>query len=492
MPVPFSAETFGMRLTRIMTRHNVTNKALADFCGYKSTNEIVRIRQDAVSDKKLADFMERITPLFSELSEKEMAELREGLLVNRIGVEGYLARSDMRRILRQNAENTAARDFTVQTASGKERLTAFLGEQTENADQVEVLCEGCFVEAFLNAFLPSMKALEQRMTFDHFINMRGGDSPARMLRASFGLLCESGYHLYLPAERDAAAGASDTAANLAFLRVKRDVFERVWLILPSGGSSCILTAVSAASMEHFRLLLIEGMPRFMNIKQEHSEINDSYVEFLAHCLAREKNRMASQLKPDVSFEMIPPNILAGAVAVSPLSRTHPARESKMFEQVYELCVQRHRNLFTKRRLTVFICSMPDMMRFARTGHLKDHVAGVRDFTPDERRVILTELMTQMKTNPFFRLTFLREQHAFPSNNIIAYDGLGVLLSSNDTDYDMERRFSEVFLENEVLLGQVKEYLFRELLERQTLSQEEAVGYMGMLVQMTHGQPPRER
>ena len=51
--------------------------------------------------------------------------------------------------------------------------------------------------------------------------------------------------------------------------------------------------------------------------------------------------------------------------------------------------------------------------FAMTGRMSDHFWMMRPFTPEERVIILKELLTQQQKNPYFHIFFLKDDSTLP-------------------------------------------------------------------------------
>ena len=86
-------------------------------------------------------------------------------------------------------------------------------------------------------------------------------------------------------------------------------------------------------------------------------------------------------------------------------------------------------------------------------------------TPPPRYIvrILSELHRQLRTNPYFHLHLLRDNHLLRDREFILYEGVGLLITDMHAHYDLAHGHSEIMISHPEFLRLFQEYCARVLL-----------------------------
>ena len=147
---------------------------------------------------------------------------------------------------------------------------------------------------------------------------------------------------------------------------------------------------------------------------------------------------------------------------------------------------RFENMHRKTQPSYFIHSQEAMRRFARTGHLSDHLFGMRDFTPEERIRILTQILQSCRENPAFHMRFLLEDSRMSEYEFISFADLGVQISSAYTDYHAAYH-KEALVTLSSFTQAFEDYYMNTLLPDHCLSEEESLAFLQSLIDALQAQ-----
>jgi len=175
------------------------------------------------------------------------------------------------------------------------------------------------------------------------------------------------------------------------------------------------------------------------------------------------------IKPDIPFCLIHPDIvlphfLNGLVD----SEIAGMASQEQIDALYNIHLQRWKNVFTKKRVTHLLLSSSAMVNFVRTGRLSDQMFIIAPYTPAERRSILIHLRHQMIENPYFNIHIACDESLPFFMEITHFDGTGVLLSNAYTSYNLAEGHSEAIITQQDFVHTFREFYTQELLGQHVL------------------------
>ena len=187
-------------------------------------------------------------------------------------------------------------------------------------------------------------------------------------------------------------------------------------------------------------------------------------------------------KPDPCFPLISTEIVKKACLDNiPQVGADVPDFLDMLENLADIQEARFRNIFSQKKAVHIVFFPSALRRFARTGCLTDHVFLLRNFTVSERIEILSHLVHQIRTNPYFNVYLLRDEQNFIEIEATCYEGEGVQFTPAHTDYNLGSGHTEAIITNEEFCGLFLDFFRDDLLVNHVYSPSAAVFLLESLI-----------
>ena len=238
------------------------------------------------------------------------------------------------------------------------------------------------------------------------------------------------------------------------------------------------TLVDVLDRHRFDLQLLK--PR-----EKASEGMQAYLDYTQRCAELEQDGMFLSVKPDVHFQLIPTEILYPAIREG-FAQAGLCEEEELdavMDRLAQIHDRRVENMFTKRRPSHIIYSLPAMEQFMRTGVLTDQFFVQRAYTKEERRVIVSRLLQMMQENPYFNIVFMDPRIPEVRAEMTFFEGKGVALMDAYTSYDLHDDHSEALITLPEFMRSFREFFMDVLLGRLTLNRKESMAQLERLLHM---------
>ena len=464
-------QTFGECLRAWMRQRGYTNARLAQLTHEKSGTTISRLLNDQCTAQRCEAFLDTMLGCLPDVSEQDAALLRESLAVSRVGKAQYRAAQVFKQLMADAQSLTPASGMLCWEA-----LMAYLSPWTQDGP-CDVLCFGCFDAQVLGTLSALLRRTQSPLTITHYFAEEQHADLIFLLEHTLLMLGDPRYRL-ISIRGGAGLRASGVAMQDAL--VLRAASGATRLILPVSGGTPLVQDFSADSD------LFGFYQRALETDQslQHRYSSDffrgsamDYVAFMETCLTYESHRSVYHLRPDLGMEYMPVDVLKGNFQA--WIGEHP-EYACVADGLIDLAERRCQQLYGQRLPHMLVMSREAMTDFARTGRMSDHPFCLRPFTPEERSAILRFLIEQAESNSFFTALVLRDGVAAPQHQLIAYDGLGLLICDAQTDYELDD-YSEIFIRSPQVAEQFRRFLMDEVCRLQAESPEETIRFLRSLV-----------
>lgn len=472
-------------ITKFMEDRNLSMTRLSELLGYRSKTSLARLMEDGSREKSLLQFESAMKSAF-DLTDNERAGLQRAVQIAIRGRTAYLAEEEMWQFLRGGAGNDGGELTIMEYATGQ-RID--LLERYASMKDVRILLLNCHSVAVFS-ILRRLLALEH-VSVEHYIRSDG--NAAKTICAVNSLISvfyKRRYSAYTcvnnPYDDATAPQGVMKADMMAVSCTLTDGGTREDVIVFNGHTEgSLLTHGGLQGMLADALGLKREKYAPLKRTYFHCSAFENYIQFSHDYAELERNRAIWKIKPDIGVDWIPVQILAQALMEG------PAPEGELDEAVvqalYEIYDRRYQNTISKRKPAHTIMKRGAMRRFALTGRTSDHFWAMRPYTPPERAAILTDILHHQQHNPFFHIYFLKDDCTLRDAEITLYDGLGILMTESDTDYNLAAGHSEVMLAHPELMELFKEFFIKGLVKQHTLPEEESCRFLCELIELVQMQ-----
>lgn len=453
-----------------MRERGYSNARLAQLTREKSGTTISRLLNDQCTTQRCEAFLATLLDS-ARLSSEEETRLRESIAVSRVGKAQYRANQVFHDLMTQPqglmpASGTACRD----------ELMALLIPWTQDGP-CDVLCFGCFDAQVLGTLGALLRQTQSPLTVTHYFAEEQHADLIFLLEHTLLMLNDARYRL-ISIRGGKELRASGVAMQDAL--VLRNASGETRLILPVSGGAPLKQDFSADNnlFGFYQRALAEDealQHRYSSDFFRGSAMD--YIAFMETCLTYELHRGIYHLKPDLGMEYMPSDILKRNF--QSWIADHP-EYAYVADGLIELTERRCQQLYSQRQPHVLVMSKEAMTAFAATGRMSDHPFCLRAFTPEERAHILRYLIDQAEHNPFFTPLMLRDGAEMPQHQLIAYEGLGLLICDTQTDYALDG-YSEIFIRSPQVAEQFKSFLMDEVCPTRAESAEESIRFLRALI-----------
>lgn len=209
----------------------------------------------------------------------------------------------------------------------------------------------------------------------------------------------------------------------------------------------------------------------------------NYIQFIDDYRRIEHNREILTVKPDLPFFCIPPDLLFPIVLNAFSSVSAMESGDIAFTRLYNIQKSRYDNLFEKSKDTHIILSREAMELFARTGKQEDHFFLIRPYTPQERVIILSNLLEKMQTCPNFHIWYIRNSSITIDKEITGYENYALAIVQSGTSWNIGSDHQEILLESKLVASCFSDYYLNHLLKNDVCSFKENIAIMRELIEI---------
>lgn len=457
-----------------MRQRGYTNSHLAQLTHEKSGTTISRLVNDQCTAQRCSAFLDELMANVPDFTPEETEALRRSVDVTRFGRAQFRAN--------QVFESLMTNTQGLAPASGEvcwDELFSLMSPWTQDGP-CEALCFGCFdarVLGTLGALL--RQAGPDALTISHYFAEELHVDLIFLLEHTLLMLNDPRYHLISIRSGEGLRASSVAMQDAIILRSASGATR---LILPVAGDAPLVQDFGPeADLFGFytrALAADEALQHRYSADFGQGNAMD-YIAFLEACLAYENGRSVFQLKPDLGTEYMPVDVVRGNF--QEWLALHP-EYAYAVEGLVGLYTRRRQNIYGTRKPQYLIMSKDAMTAFARTGRTTDLPFCLRPFTPEERRLILSDLIDQAEHNPCFIVRMLRDPAAMPQHQFIGYDELGLLICDTKTDYSLDS-YSEIFLNSSLVASQFKTFMLEVLNRDKTESAAETIRFLRGLLEL---------
>lgn len=215
-------------------------------------------------------------------------------------------------------------------------------------------------------------------------------------------------------------------------------------------------------------------------KQNFHAVNTEgdYLRYLDYICCLENRHAIYRFKADIGLELISYEIQSRALREGDFTAVHPEMKANI-PAVIDIEKKRYIQSMQKRRQ---IHIMTDTMwTFVRTGKISDHFWGMRPFTMEERKRILTELIGRCRGQPGFQVRFLKRKMETEVHEVICYENTGICFIPKSTDYNLENGYTEIITQNREMISSYIRFFMEKLLPEYTYSEEKSIQILEKMI-----------
>jgi len=465
-------------IAALLEKRGMTLAELTAELGYQSKTSLVRIMKNQASERALDTFAKRLNERLS-LTEEEQGELAEAMEYLR-WQDDYASSQEVLKFLR----GEIVQDEEICLEAAEDGSQSLLSHRYEDASEIRITLLNCQYVPVFQQLLDMVR--NKDASIEHFMLMREESARViRGLRVLVPLVYEKNYagYSYRRSRFGMLSSAQGVMAGDLMAVEYRAADGRLledMIVFDRAGHALVQTAQQTGS---FRRMLGIRREDFESIKRtyfQQLELTD-YLQFCREYARMENNRSVLKIKPDVSLELVPEDIVVSALIEGSILEMPQAEELvEVFRKIHR---DRVRNAYEKRRVFRNVMMRSAMIRFVRTGRLSDHVWAMRPFTPEERVRILKLLLEHEENNPYFNLYFLKDNDFLRDTEIAYYDGVGVMVTDANTDYALAGNHSEVMLVHGGFMQLFRDYFERSILAEQVVPRAETAAFLNELIKI---------
>lgn len=478
-------ERFAVCLRKLLKQKNVSVTELSRMMGFKSRNSLFRIVNDQTSSDTEAAFLASLREKgVLPLSDAEWGDLEVALEISRYGRNEFIARKAISHLM---METHAPPD---DAGDEPHPLDAIIGEFADCTEVRMMICNCCrlsFMQALRNSLVTFPNTV--KLFIEHYIHS-SQEMVVQNIAATRPLLFFDWYKPYIVPPHACSPERDAMLRTSCFTIIGTDAqgrrLQRQFFMLAEFELRELRLEMG------FELLLVkmlDGMRDCITPMKDRTHCPDdlpqTYLAYTEEYRQLERNRAVYSIKPDIPINYIHPDLLRQPLidGFAQLGMAPNDESEALIGQFYDIHLKRWENFATKTKVTHTVFTRKAMERFARTGRQSDHFFGMRPYTPDERRSILTALREMAVSNPYFNVHFLKDSTGVDPGEITLYDGRGVLLTCPGTDYDLGGDHTEVLITNESFADKFRDFYLHELLTGHVMGYHETLAVLDELIRM---------
>ena len=482
--------SFGECVKSMLDSRDLSIQYAAQLLGMKSATSLARMLHNEVNYKTLEKFYQSLKHNQQiALTEEEAMHMEQALEIERIGQEQYLAHRVLWQLLLTNQKEDES-DITVEVfcSTGTQHHYSFskVLEQYYQCSELELYITGCCHHAILKALYPLANHAHIQCRITHFLH-NVENSPHVLLSGLASIrsfLTLQNYTAYIADHRvlspEGAALYNCNQILCSFIDAHGK--KRMHHFTLVAANRLLLIEYRNPTPFRFQLARLEYyLPHLPPIKSQFPPRikRDDYIRFADLYRKLELDRTFYCIKPDVPFSFIHPDILLSATQKGMDDTGYaPLHEiSAVLQQLYDIHARRWKNIYTKKKVSHTVLSIPAMQAFVQTGMLTDHFFVLRPYTPSERRKILAHIRRHMQENPYFNVYFAKGDAIPFQLEITSFGNAGVLLAATHTSYNFSEGHSEALITQQDFSDTFQDFFLHELLPRYVLSPRDSMAIM---------------
>ena len=486
--------SYGQCLREIMKAHHISVQELARKMGYRSATSLVRILKDQTSVSSIERFHRQFRLLFNWLLPPvDIQRLSDSLRYTQLGADGYQLHCAMERLIFQSDLTPDHYPALLSYSPALGSLLPHASAPFSSLDQliqfysctsgVEILMINTQMQEICSAFSRLVRFSKKARTIRHFFVLQDEPSFASNCIASIlPLLSENAYEGYYCLPSNQKPYDFLRQHSLIVVRFATEAGEvRTHVLVPTAQGQLSICSLPGSELFDFcSALTAQLMAHLCPIKSSVMPEADAQgmLELSERYLLEESGRSFCALEPDLCLACVHTDILIDALHDG--TGLHLVPGNPLHSRLVEIHNARFENMHHKTPPTYFVHSQQAMLRFARTGHLSDHLFGMRDFTPEERIRILTQILQSCRENPAFHMRFLQEESRLSEYEFISFGDLGVQISSAYTDYHAACH-REALITLSSFTQAFEDYYMHTLLPNHCLSEEASLAFLQSLI-----------
>ena len=444
-------ESFGTCLDRIIRRRDLNAAQLSRILGHKSKTTLSRIFKGTAGHDSIQKIYAEVCECTElDLTDEERDALALSVEVDQVGPHVLRARDEISSLLRPSD----GQEPPIMIRSGEEeRMLSDVTAEMGCADDSEVLMLNCSWKAIACELFTLLSSVSpEKLTVHHY--MAVNNDPARTasmictLRELFGFVH---YSCYSISDRSNPTGPlAFMGMNGAAIRIRKGSEITEYQIIFTGEYHGVMLEAKGA-FTYWDNYLSELNRGACSIKTAYPQVTsaEDYVSFTDIYRKIEENRNIYMYKPDLSFPLIATHIVKKACLDNAQQIGADVPDFlDMLEKLAEIQEARFRNIFGQKKAVHIVFFPSALRRFAKTGCQTDHFFLLRPYTVSERIEILSHLVRQIRTNPYFNVYLLRDEQNFIEIEATCYEGQGVQFTPAHTDYNLGSGHTEAIITNE--------------------------------------------
>lgn len=477
-------ESFGVCLDRIIRERDLNAAQLSRILEHKSKTTLSRVFSGTAGLDSIRKICAEVCSSEElDLSDEEKTALLMAVEVEQFGAHTLRARDEISSLLRPAVIN----EPPILIHDGeKDRPLSEIYAEIGRADESEILVLNCSWKAFACELFTLLTSVSpEKLTVRHYMALN--NDPARTA-SMIGTLCELfgfiHYSCYSISDRSNPTGPLDfMGMNGIAVRIRSGSEITEYQIIFTGEyRGMILKAEGAYT--YWDTYISQMNRNARPIKTTYPQVSsaEDYVTFTDIYRQTEENRNIYMYKPDLCFPLIATHIIKKACLdnVSQIGTDIPDFMD-MLEKLAEIQEARFRNIFSQKKAVHLVFSPSALHKFAKTGCQTDHFYLLRPFTVSERIEILTHLVHQIRTNPYFNVYLLRNEQDFIEIEATCYEGHGVQFTPAHTDYNLGSGHTEAIITNKEFCELFLNFFRNDLLVNHVYSPSAAIFLLESLI-----------
>ncbi|MBE5804996.1 MAG: hypothetical protein E7316_10865 [Clostridiales bacterium] len=443
----------------IQRSRGISVAELAAMLGYKSQTSVARIMHGKANVESVTRFCQLMNACEAlALTDEETDQLGRVLERKRLSQAEYAATDILRLLLREDLPVVDPVLVLVNTGERQRMMERYL-PMTDM--RITILnCETVLLFGSLAQLVRQGKAKVEHYLYSDDSLLR----TVMTIRAALPILHENGYFgglTYVSREEILNNPRGILMADVMLCEYEREgtpwydlvIFqnkeEGMCFTFPGSGTTVhrMMEAVKAKAQP----LRNGGMP----------SLREGYSAYLRYCSNLERDRAVYRIKPDFGMEQIPAEIWIRAFKEGPMAGDLTAVGDT--KEMAELTRQRQKNTFSKKQAQHHVFKQRAVWKFVRTGRLSDQFWAFRTLTMQERLETLRNMLEQHTQNPYYKLHFLKDEDCIRDDEIICYDGMGIIFIKAGTDYNLQAAHSEIMVSQPEFLRIYRQFFLHSIL-----------------------------
>lgn len=485
---------FANCLKEALKKSGISASELSRRMRFHSRNSVFRVLNNEVSYEKQLEFFAMMKACGAmPLTGEAWAALETGLEVSRVGRKSYLTHAAVRELVTPSgARSDTMRFIAFDGEKGQPDDGADCLRQIFEGDDVQLTLVGCCIEPLFRELARLLTDARQKgkdVQITHYIQASDAELICAVAAIRPVIFDERYSAFVLENEKASEETRSLYHGNMMLAAYTDADGKRQYMhfVMPDYGCFHWCVCRENTAYEHIRQVLEQYADRMLPLKAifANPSCAEDYLRYTTQYYELEKDTSLYDIKCDVPINYIHPDLLLGSVreGFAECDFGDEQTRDQLIEQLFEVQLARWKNFFEKRKVTHTVFTYDSMRRFALTGSQSDHFFAMRPYTPGERRAILRDLKEQNATNPYFSIYFFKKDIAPVQSEIGIFEGKGVLLTKENTDYCLDGGHAEALITQPEFCAEFKDYFLKQILVHDVTSMQETQMIMDELIDL---------